>query len=311
MATRKKISPLTAHLAELDSVVGRLLAEEPRAKPWVIKNARNAIEAGAKRLNDAAAAMDPVIRPGSIFDPSDPTTAGRVVALTLVAQKRHRLARVPLFYGAGVYALYYKGEAMPFPAYAPLQGKDHPIYVGKADPADPAAKNAVGQGIELAKRLREHAARIIKVHSTLDIRDFECRFLICQSGFQRSAEAYLIDFFKPIWNSDTKICFGMSKHGDSAATRGNGRSPWFTMHPGVGWADDPTLKDQKSKDRIELDIARHFSDHPPRQDIHEIFELFMSSLQQLEMPETTEEIPADADEGIESASSTATRSLET
>lgn len=300
MATKKKASPLKAHLAELDSVVDKILSEESGTSLRAIKNVRHAIEAGAKRLNEAAAALDPVIRPASIFDPADPTTAGRVVALTLVAQKRYRLARIPLFYGAGVYALYYKGEAKRFPAYDPLVGKDHPIYVGKADPADPAAKDAIGQGKELAKRLREHAARIMKAHTTLDIKDFECRFLICQSGIQRSAEAYLIHFFRPIWNSDTKICFGMSKHGDSADTRGNGRSPWFTMHPGVNWADNPILNDQKPKAQIEPDIAKHFVVLPPCKDIHEIFDLFMSSLQQLEMPEATEEIPADADEGIES-----------
>jgi hypothetical protein len=299
MATKKKQSTLKTHLAELDFVVEKILAEEAGASPRVIKNARQAIEAGAKRLNAAAAFLDPIIRPASIFDPADPTTAGRVVALTLVAQKRYRLARIPLFYGAGVYALYYRGDAKRFPAYDPLMGKDHPIYVGKADPADAAAKDAIGQGRELAKRLREHAARIMKVHSTLDINDFECRFLICQSGFQRSAEAYLIEFFKPIWNSDTKICFGMSKHGDAADTRGNGRSPWFTMHPGIRWADDTKLADQKSKAQIEQDIAAHFVAHPPRKDIHEIFDLFMSSLQQLPMPEATEEIPADADEGID------------
>jgi hypothetical protein len=299
MATKKK-SSLPAHLTELASVVAKIRAEEP-AGPYATKRARQAIEKGAKGLQEAAAALDPVIRPASIFDPADPTTAGRVVALTLVAQKRHRLGRIPIFYGSGVYALYYNGDAKPFPAYAPLMGKDHPIYVGKADPADSAAKDAIGQGTELAKRLREHAARIAKVDSTLDIKDFECRFLICQSGFQTSAEAYLFEFFKPIWNSQTKICFGMSKHGDAAGTRANGRSPWFTMHPGVKWADAPVLQDQKPKAQIELDIANHFAHYPPRQDIHEIFDLFMSSLQQVEMPEATDEIPVDADEGIESS----------
>jgi hypothetical protein len=303
MATKKKASPYKAHLAELNLVLDKILTEETGISSRDIKNARSYIEAAGEQLHKAAVALDLVIRPASIFDPADPTTAGRVVALTLVAQKRYRLASIPLFYGAGVYALYYKGEAKPFPAYAPLVGKDQPIYVGKADPADPAAKDAIGQGTELAKRLREHAARIMKVDTTLDIKDFECRFLVCQSGFQRSAEAYLFAFFKPIWNSETKICFGMSKHGDSAGTRGNGRSPWFTMHPGVKWADDPILRDQKPKVQIEKDIAKHFVDHPPHQDIHEIFDLFMSSLQQLEMPAASDEIPADADEGIESTPS--------
>ena len=47
---------------------------------------------------------------------------------------------------------------------------------------------------------------------------------------------YLIDRFKPIWNNETKVCFGFGKHGDNAATRRNTVSPWDTLHPGRPWA---------------------------------------------------------------------------
>ena len=83
-----------------------------------------------------------MLRPDSIFDPSDPNTSGRVVALTLVAQTKHPLAKIPEFYGAGVYAIYYRSDFGP---YAPLKGMNHPIYVGKADPDNQAAKNAVSR----------------------------------------------------------------------------------------------------------------------------------------------------------------------
>jgi hypothetical protein len=259
------------------------------------KNLTLKLEELSARLTAAAAGLDPVIRPASMFDPSDPVTAGRMVSLTLVAQQRYPLARVPEFYGAGVYALYYKGESRPFSAYRPLAGSDHPIYVGKADPDSGSSKSAVLQGRALAGRLREHAARIERVTSTLDIEDFECRFLIVQTGFQASAEDYLIRFFKPIWNSDTNICYGMSKHGDRASTRANGRSPWFTMHPGVKWADDPELLDQKPKAQIEDEIAAHFRTNPPYKDIHQIFDVFIQGLRQMPLPLTSEPVPPEPD----------------
>ncbi|AKU25042.1 hypothetical protein ACZ75_20565 [Massilia sp. NR 4-1] len=228
-------------------------------------------------MANVATSLDPVLRPDSIFDPADPSTAGRVVALTLVAQHRHSLSRIPDFYGAGVYAIYYKGDFAP---YAMLKGKEHPIYVGKADPDNPAAKDAIKQGTKLSTRLREHAKSICKARTTLNIEDFECRFLIVQTGFQKSAEDYLINFFKPIWNSETKICFGLGKHGDSSDTRGNKRSPWDTLHPGRAWADS-TTENQKEPGLIFDQINAHLAQHKPYKDIQEIFAQFTEDMSQL------------------------------
>jgi len=161
-----------------------------------------------------------------------------------------------------------------------LSGTDHPIYVGKADPDNQAAKDAVSQGTKLSGRLNEHAKSIRKATSTLRIEDFECRFLIVQTGFQKSAEDYLINFFKPIWNSETKICFGFGKHGDSSETRGNKRSPWDTMHPGREWADAST-ENQKAPELILQQIAAHLVAHPPYADIHAIFDQFLTDMRQL------------------------------
>ncbi len=242
------------------------------------KKIRLGLEQVTTQLRHVATKLDPVLRPESIFDPGDPKTSGRVVALTLVAQARHALAKIPEFYGAGVYAIYYRGDYGP---YAALKEKDHPIYVGKADPGNPSAKDAIGQGTKLSARLNEHARSIRKAHATLDIMDFDCRFLIVQTGFQKSAEDYLINFFKPIWNSETKICFGLGKHGDSSETRVNKRSPWDTMHPGREWAKG-TLENQKPPDMIVEQIKTHLVKHPPYVDIHGIFEQFMIEMRQLD-----------------------------
>lgn len=278
-ASKKAPFPLAALLAELNSLTDRIADADVGDDLRAAKKIRHSIEQSTTRLVNIATSLDPVLRPDSIFDPTDPNTAGRVVALTLVAQHRHSLDRIPDFYGAGVYAIYYKGDFAP---YAMLKCKEHPIYVGKADPDNPAAKDAIRQGTKLSTRLREHAKSIRKARTTLNIEDFECRFLIVQTGFQKSAEDYLINFFKPIWNSETKICFGLGKHGDSSDTRGNKRSPWDTLHPGRAWADG-TTENQKAPELILEQINAHLAQYEPYKDIQEIFAHFTEDMSQLSM----------------------------
>jgi hypothetical protein len=229
------------------------------------------------RLEQAVGRLDPVLRPSSLFDPSAPATTGRVVALTTIAQQRHPLVSLQPFYGAGVYALYYNG---PFDAYSLLSGTEQPIYVGKADPKDVAAKDAVSQGTSLFDRLNEHRKNIAKATSTLREEDFDCRFLIVQTGYQRAAEEYLINFFKPIWNNEMRICYGLGKHGDSATTRANKRSPWDTLHPGRQWAGGLT-EDQKPESQIRSEIEEHLKRVPPHATLEAILADFLSDLGQL------------------------------
>jgi hypothetical protein len=271
-----KPKDLEEMLAALGILTEQIGASRITADAKVSKRIRTKLEHIAKQLNEAAVVLDPILRPLSIFDPTDPVTSGRVIALTLVAQARHSLAAIPEFYGAGVYALYYKG---PFEAYRSLAGTDHPIYVGKADPGHDAAKDAITQGQKLSARLREHGKSIGKA-SNLNLSDFECRFLIVQTGFQKAAEEYLIKFFRPIWNSETKICFGLGKHGDSSSTRGNKRSPWDTMHPGRLWAMS-TADDQKTIAAITTEIAAHLLKVPPFADKSAILDRFFDDMRQM------------------------------
>jgi Eco29kI restriction endonuclease len=290
MATKKAPSILPTLIEELHVVTERILSTQTGSTSSSIKKARQALDEAGKKIADAAAGLDPIIRPKSVFDPTQPATAGRIVALTLVAQQRYPLALVPQFYGAGIYAIYFKGGAGTFSPYYPLSGTDHPIYIGKVDPLDSSAKDAVGQGAKLAARLREHARTIEKVNTTLNIDDFECRFLIVQTGFQKPAEDYLIRFFKPLWNSEIGICYGMSKHGDDAATRGNGRSPWHTLHPGIKWADNELLTDQKPASQIEKEIADHLDTITIYKDIHHIFDRFVAEMRQFPLPLADERV---------------------
>lgn len=161
------------------------------------------------------------------------------------------------FFGSGVYAIYYVGRSIPF--YEPLSGAETPIYVGKAVPEDRSAETAHDQGAVLWKRLKEH--RKSMVAGGLDPAEFRYRHAIIQSGMESAVEDFMIRLFKPIWNKEIKICFGIGKHGDSAKTRGNKRSPWDTMHPGRHWAN-ATLQNQASKASIIRKIQNHFADNP-------------------------------------------------
>lgn len=221
--------------------------------------------------------IDPVSLPKAMFDPSNPKLIGRFTALALIAQPREPLMNISKFYGAGVYAIYYKGEFSP---YKPISNMETPIYVGKANPKNAASHSAMEQGTTLSNRLSEHTKNIKKAKTTLSIDDFEARYLVVQSGYQTAAEDYLIHLFKPIWNSETNILYGLGKHGDSAKTRANKRSPWDTIHPGRAWADN-TEEDARPAARIISDVTEHFEKHPPYSDKEEIFEAFFDELRQI------------------------------
>ncbi|MDD7968519.1 Eco29kI family restriction endonuclease [Actinomycetospora lemnae] len=220
--------------------------------------------------------LDPILQPSRVFDPNDPTTAARVIALTMVCQSRVRLDEVTPFYGSGVYVLYYNG---PFEPYARISRSEQPIYAGKAEPTDPNAARATSQGPTLHRRLDEHARSIRAASSTLSIQDFECRYLVTRSGYQKAAEAELISFFKPIWNKEYRVCHGVGKHGDASDTRKNKRSPWDTLHPGRLWAEK-TEEDQKPREEILRDIDRHLDKFPPREQTRNIVESLIAELDQ-------------------------------
>lgn len=172
------------------------------------------------------------------------------------------------FYGSGVYAIYYHGHTHA--AYAPLSGTETPIYAGKADPTDPYAECLEEQGQTLHARLKEHAKNIAK--TDLRLEDFFFRASPIQSGMQSAVEEFMIRLFRPIWNKEVKICFGIGKHGDSAATRANKRSPWDTMHPGRKWADQ-TAENQMARSVVEAKIASHFERFPAIPDTPSLYRL--------------------------------------
>lgn len=113
------------------------------------------------------------------------------------------------------------------------------------------ASDSREQGDKLTGHLIEHAKTIATAErysnqlppglSPISLADFTCRRLVWATNAQLVAEKHLIRTFWPLWNSETKACWGMSKHGDAAKTRKNKRSPWDVVHPGRRWAIDDEL----------------------------------------------------------------------
>lgn len=283
-------SPDKIALDALDAALAQVLAAvEAEATPTIIRRVRAGLANHAVAVEQARGVTDPILTPLSSFDPSDPKTVGRMVSIALLAQPMVPLSSVRPAYGAGVYAIYYAGD---HPLYARISGTETPIYVGKADPANGDASTTREQGSKLTGRLIEHAGTIATAEryaldvglppdlSPIQLADFTCRRLVCATNAQLVAERHLIRSFWPIWNSDTKACWGMSKHGDAAKTRRNKRSPWDVVHPGRAWALDAELENNASADEVAARINAVLDEYPPRTDHAALLEEMLTAFRQ-------------------------------
>jgi hypothetical protein len=241
------------------------------------QRAEQEIREAIKHLQAVDIELRGITLPTSVFDPGNPRVVGRFIAIGLVAQTRHPLADLKPFFGAGVYALYYRGD---FAHYGKISKSESPIYIGQAKSVSPDARTPVEQDIRLYNRLKEHRANIINAKDTLNIDDFDYRALVVQSGWESTAEEYLISLFKPIWNREMRILYGFGKHGDSAGTRANKRSPWDTLHPSRKWAGDERLSDKLTLEQISYKLESHFSENLVYESVDDIVQTFTSELNQ-------------------------------
>jgi hypothetical protein len=278
--SKKKPTPTGELVERLKQDLADLIK---RTGEGLTNHARRSLDAEVRevmsRLGKLLHEIDPIRQPAAVFDPSNPKVIGRFTALALVAQPRQPLGRIERFYGSGVYAIYYRG---PFAAYAPLSRSETPIYVGQAAPEMSNARLPIEQGDRLSGRLDEHRKNIGKAESTLAIDDFDYRVLVVQSGWETPAEDYLIHMFRPIWNKETNILFGIGKHGDAATTRKNRRSPWDTLHPARKWASaSAPLTDARAPEQIADDLQRHFAETRVFNSIDEVLSEFIAELRQI------------------------------
>jgi hypothetical protein len=292
-------SPDRDAFAALDAALERVLAAAGAvSSPALLRRLREGLARHAVAIESARNVTDPISMPGQVFDPSDPKTVGRMVSIALLAQPRLLLGSVKPAYGSGVYAIYYEGA---HPLYARISGTETPIYVGKADPANGDASTPREQGPRLTARLIEHAGTIATAEQYANVQnfpeglhairlsEFSCRRLVCATNAQLVAERHLIRMFWPVWNSDTKACWGLSKHGDAAKTRKNKRSPWDVVHPGRPWALDDELEDKASAAEIQDRIGAVLNKYPPRTDHAALVEEMLAAFQQVG-EDTSEEV---------------------
>lgn len=277
-ASKKALVEIADRLkSDLSELIEAAIAKPPSS------NVRKRLDTELRGLEDQVdhllRDLDPVRQPRFMFDPGNPSVVGRFIALAMISQPKAALTEIERFYGSGVYALYYEGK---FSGYGPISSSESPIYVGKADPQIDAATQPTGQGERLYNRLRDHRRNIGKAEDTLLIGDFRYRSLVVQSGWQGAAEDYLIQLFKPIWNVETDVCFGLGKHGDDPKTRANLRSPWDTLHPGRDWAwRDPEMRDARSRARIRADLKMHFATETIYANLDQVLMEFVEELRQL------------------------------
>lgn len=278
---------LTALKEALDAVINMAVGA---TSATIARRIRAGLAAHAEAVEAARAMTDRVKMPRGTFDPSDPKIVGRMVSLALIAQPKMLLANVTETYGSGVYAIYYHGDHL---LYREISGSETPIYIGKADPAKYDASTPREQGSRLTDRLLEHAGiiQLAEVYANenklaaglhgIQLSDFSCRALVCATNAQLAAENHLIRMFWPIWNSETKACWGLSKHGDSAGTRGNKRSPWHVVHPGKPDFLDARLVDSLSPAEIDERIKAVIAKVPVRTDhaalLNEMLDAFRQS----------------------------------
>lgn len=161
------------------------------------------------------------------FDPLDYDNLTRQVVEELLRREAVGFNAIEPFRGAGVYALFYTGN---LPMYERIRSEDAtcPIYVGKAVP--PGGRKGLASGANstaLYKRLMDHM-QSIETTVNLSFDDFLVRYLAVKPVWIVMAERFLIERYKPLWNSCIE---GFGNH-DPGSRRPGIRSHWDTLHPG-------------------------------------------------------------------------------
>lgn len=194
------------------------------------------------------------------FNPLDKRNLGESVAGALLKQQVGPLPPHKTFLGAGIYAIYYTGNFVPYEFLAQRNRENRyelPIYVGKAVPPG-ARKGGFGLGTApgnvLFSRLREHA-RSIDQTENLKLHDFFCRYLISDDIWIPLGESLLIERFRPLWNV---LIEGFGIHTPGAGRMRQVKSKWDTLHPGRALATDLPPNPTSAADPTQI-IANFFA----------------------------------------------------
>ncbi|MDR0528379.1 MAG: Eco29kI family restriction endonuclease [Zoogloeaceae bacterium] len=191
-----------------------------------------------------------------VFNPLDKRNLGVSIADAIFKKEVFPLRELPSFNGAGIYAIYYKGD---FPLYKNISEKNkkdfvQPIYAGKAIPEGGRKGGLeldIPVGEYLYKRLNEHR-KSIEAAENLSIDNFYCRFLVVDDIWIPLGESLLIERTKPLWNI---IVDGFGNHDPGSGRYNQQISSWDTIHPGRNWAKK--LRQGKSKMEISKQILEY------------------------------------------------------
>jgi hypothetical protein len=200
------------------------------------------------------------------FNPLDKLHLGESVGQAMLRQAVEPMSTIKAFNGAGIYAIYYRGD---FPAYDVIARKNAsgqfnaPIYVGKAVPkgARKGGDLNASPGRVLYSRLSQHARSIAEA-TNLDISDFYCRYLIVDDIWIPLGESLLIAKFDPLWN---KLIDGFGNHDPGKGRHAGLRPRWDVIHPGRQWAEHCQPRDETAI-QIIREAEDYLRNNPPPDD---------------------------------------------
>lgn len=190
------------------------------------------------------------------YNPLDYENLTRNCLQELMSRGPYELPLAPEFLGAGVYALFYKGQSV---LYDKIRSEDArwPIYVGKAVPAGGRKGGTLPRKSKaLYGRLTEHSRSIQAAGGSLKIEDFLCRYLVVTPLWITMAERFLFESYQPVWN----VCVdGFGNH-DPGSGRHQGEITWWdALHPGRPWATK--LRATRTKVQAEEKLAKFLSSY--------------------------------------------------
>jgi hypothetical protein len=136
---------------------------------------------------------------------------------------------VQRFNGAGVYALYYKGDNS---LYKDIVGK--PMFIGRVQPKG-ISKAEENNSAELYSKIKEQC-KSIEEAKNLSLEDFQCKYMILdqvEMALSEAIENQLVNEYKPAWNVYIE---GFANHNPGKGRVRQAPSEWDILHPGRQWA---------------------------------------------------------------------------
>ena len=165
------------------------------------------------------------------YDPLEYSNLAKSVVEALLSAELMSLPPAD-FEGAGVYAIYYDGPLEYARSESP---REVPLYVGKAVPTGARKGDARvdrSYGRTLHRRLRDHSGSIEQAEN-LHLGNAWCRYLVVVPVWIPLAESFLINHFRPLWNTALD---GFGNHDPGRGRAASARPRWDIMHPGRPWA---------------------------------------------------------------------------